>query len=342
MNASRISYWAMWDGSGASTSMQSFVFNDDFRQGLGLTDEQHEQLKFMYSKDGTMGHWYRTKAQTSPELAALLEESDRLRAYRQNDFYGEKLTEEEKWAIFANSDKLTAFYCAETQKDIDNLLKPEQKRIVKESELAMLGEMGILNPSMFECLDLTQEQKTQMEAIKKELEPEFGNIVEELVLAEDALQQYKFDLFEKVGIKFDEDGNVVDKNGKPVENDPEAMGRIMSLMEEEILGNVEMRTKMKLFNERASGFMQGFKFKMFDVLTDAQFAKMQRIIDNPPEYVKKRRNEMQKQRAELEKDKNNEWMPGPNSWRPGDPIPEEYLKQRQQRNATGRFPSSDE
>ena len=328
ISENRLQYWAMWDGNGASTSMQPFVFNDELRQELGLTDEQHEQLNFMYSKNGTMGHWYRSKALTNPELAALNEESDRLNAsLRGDDPYGDKLTEEDKQAIIANTEKSRAIYCAETQKDVENLLTPEQMQTVKEYELAMMSEMPILNPSMFECLDLADEQKEQMEAIKKELEPMFGQIVEELVEAEDAMQQWKYDIYEEVGFKFDE-------NGKPLNNDLITRMKIMSLMEKKFSENTEMRARMERLSERASGFMQGFKIKMLDVLTDEQLAKMQRIIDNPPPYLKKIRDKKQKERAAREKQENTKWQPGPDSWKPGDPIPEEYLKEREER----RFP----
>ena len=337
MSQSRLNYWAMWDGNGASTSMQPFVFNDDFRQGIGLTDEQHEQLGFMYSRNGTMGHWYRSKALTNPELAALLEESDRLNASRRDDPYGEKLTAEQKQTIIANHEKTRAIYQTETQKDIENLLTPEQMQAVREYELAMMGESPILNPSMFESLDLTDEQREQMETIKKTLEPVFGQIVEELVKAEDELQQWRFDMFEEIGIKFDENGRPVDENGRSLDN-PEAMRGKMNLMERKFSENVEVRTRMERLSERAKDFMRGFQFEMLDVLTDEQLAKMQRIIDNPPEYVKKVRDRQQAARAERERQENNRWQPGPGSWRPGDPIPAEYLEQRQRRS---RFPRAE-
>ena len=330
----RLRYWTMWDGNGASSSVRPFVFDDDFRQGIGLTDEQHEQLKFMYSRNGGMGHWYRSRALTNPELAALLEESDRLQAsMRGDDPYGERLTEEEKQAIIANSEKTSAIYRAETQKDVENILTPEQMQVVREYELAMMGEIPILNPSMFECLDLTEEQKAQMASIKQAMEQEFEAIVEELVQAQDALDMLEFDLFDKLGIKFDENGIPVDENGKSLMNNLEALMEIKKkseLIKKEMTANTEAR--MKQINERAGGFMRGFKFEMFDVLTDEQMERMQRIIDNPPEFIKKRRDQSQKERAG--KEKKDKWQPGPDSWKPGDPIPEEYLQQRQER----RFP----
>ena len=341
MNENRSQYWAMWDGNGASRSMQPFVFRDEFRQGLGLTDEQHEQLTFMYSKNGTMGHWYRSKAQTNPELAALLEESDRYNATRRDDPYGEKLTEKDIQARLDNLAKSSAIYRAETQKDVENLLTPEQMQAVKEYELAMIGEVPILNPSMFGSLGLTDEQKIQMETLKRELEPDFGKIVEEFVVAEDAIQQWKFDMFEEIGLKFDENGRLVDENGKSLENDPEAAKKKMELMEKKFAENVEMRTRMEKLSERASGFMRGFQFKMLDVLTDEQLLKMQQIIANPPEYVKKVRNKLQTERAERQKQSKDNWQPGPNSWQPGDPIPVEYIEQRQQRKNFPRPTPSD-
>ncbi|MCL2742599.1 MAG: hypothetical protein FWE67_01975 [Planctomycetaceae bacterium] len=329
----------MWNGNGTSTSIRPFTHNDDFRQGIGLTDEQHEQLTFMYSKNGGMGHWYRLKAQTNPELAALLEEDKQLISpLRGNDPYGEKLTEEHKQAIIVHTEKSSTIYHAETRKDIENLLTPEQMQAVKEYELAMMGEIPILNPSMFECLDLTDDQKKQMADIKKEMEPMFGQIVEELVKAEDDMQEFKYDLFEAVGIKFGKDGRPVDENGKSFENNPELMKQKTELMGKKFAENVDVRTRMEQLSKRASGFMGIFKFKMLDVLTDEQLAKMQRIIDNPAEYVKKIRDKMQKERAEREKQESNKWQPGIDSWRPGDPLPEEYLKQRQQRKS---FPKSD-
>lgn len=328
----RMRYRAMWDGNGASNSMQPFLFNDDFRKGIGLTEEQAAQVEFMYSKNGTMGHWYRAKAQTNPELAAIPEEGDRLReGYRDNP-YGETLTEAEKQAIIANSEQGSAFYYAETQKDVENLLTPEQLQAVRESELALMGENPILNPSMFWALDLGDEQKEQMEAIKKAMEPEFAQIVEELVDAEDALQELKFDLFAKVGIKFDENGMPVDENGKLLRDDREAMEKKMKRIDEEFSRNVELRDRMEQLNERASGFMKRFKFKMLDVLTDEQLARLERIIADPPSYVKNIRDRMQKSREA--RDKSDDWRPGPDSWRPGDPIPEEYKQERK----AGGFP----
>jgi Ni/Co efflux regulator RcnB len=337
MDANREQYRALWNGNGAVISSIPLWQDDEFRQQLGFTPEQLTQLDFMFSKNGSMGHWYRSKAPTDPVLAQMLAEHDPLNAQLRNDPYGETTPPETVRLNLDQLRKTTAYYFTETQKDVENLLTPEQMRAVKESELAMMEELPILNPSMFQCLDLTEEQKTQMKKKKKALEPEFEKIVEELVKLEDELEQLKFDLFEKVGIKFGENGQMVDENGKSLRDDPEAMKKKMDLLEKEMLGNAAIQARTKQFNDRASGFMRGFKFKMYDVLTDEQLIKLRRIIDNPPEFVKPRRVKLQKERAERKKE---EWRPGMNSWRPGDPIPEEYLKQREQRKNFPRSESS--
>jgi len=334
-DSNRERYRAVWNGNGAIVSSTPLWRNEEFRQELGLTPEQHDSLDFMYSKDGSMGHWYRAKAQTDPVLAQMLAEHMPLNEEIRKDPYGGNTPPEIERVYREQQRNLTTYYFVESQKDVENTLTLEQMQKVRESELALMSEMPILNPSMFYSLNLTGEQKEQMEEIKKSLEPVFEQIVEELVEAEDALQQLKFDMFEKVGIKFDENGQLVDETGKSLMNDREAMEKKGKEIEDELTKNVEMQAKMKRINERASGFMRDFKFKMYDVLTDEQLIAMQRIIDNPTAHVKKLRDRLQKERAERQKDN---WQPGIHSWQPGDPVPEQYLEQRRQR---GNFPRAE-
>jgi len=81
------------------------------------------------------------------------------------------------------------------------------------------------------------------------------------------------------------------------------------------------------------------KIEMFDVLTDEQWDRFQKLVDDPPDYIKKIIDQM-RNRFERRTDNNpsatsaGTWQPGPDSWRPGDPIPEQY---RQQRNQRSRF-----
>jgi Ni/Co efflux regulator RcnB len=82
--------------------------------------------------------------------------------------------------------------------------------------------------------------------------------------------------------------------------------------------------------------------KMFDVLTDEQWARLQKLIDNPPEHAKAYAKKLKEQMGESEKT-GGAWQPGPNSWRPGDPIPEQYRQQREEQRTRQRpgFPRSE-
>jgi len=76
-----------------------------------------------------------------------------------------------------------------------------------------------------------------------------------------------------------------------------------------------------------------FRIKMFDVLTDEQWLRIQDLVDHPPEYIKVF---LKKVKANIEKNaRDTGWQPGPGSWQPGDAIPEAY---RQERNTRGNFP----
>jgi Ni/Co efflux regulator RcnB len=100
----------------------------------------------------------------------------------------------------------------------------------------------------------------------------------------------------------------------------------------------------KIYEESQSqgkAFATKFKIMMFNVLTDAQWARLQKLIDDPPEHAKIFRKKLKEQRGEAEKAVG--WQPGPNSWKPGDPIPERYRQEREERitRQRGLFPRSE-
>jgi Ni/Co efflux regulator RcnB len=68
---------------------------------------------------------------------------------------------------------------------------------------------------------------------------------------------------------------------------------------------------------------------MFDVLTDELLLRLQDMIDNPTGLVKIMLDKMKAGREN--KEKKDEWVPGPNTWQPGDPLPEQYRQERQER-----------
>jgi hypothetical protein len=202
---------------------------------------------------------------------------------------------------------------------IENILTPEQKQKRNESFLASMGEMPIISLNMFEALGLTDAQKEEMAKIKKELEPEFEQHLEDFANSEMILRNKILDELEKQGVK----------NHKEMqEKTPAAKKKLADDPEYKTI-ETEMQSKTKAFATK-------FKTRMFDVLTDGQWKRLQELIDNPPAHAKVWLEKLKAQKEKTEK--SGEWTPGPNSWRPGNPIPEGY---RQERNTRSRFPRAE-
>jgi Ni/Co efflux regulator RcnB len=167
---------------------------------------------------------------------------------------------------------------------------------------------------MFESLGLTDAQKQEMEKIKKELDDEYEKIIDDIATRTRNLMNWMEDECEKKGWK----------------------GFNLDVLDADVRERYEKDIK-KNQDEQGSHVKQyvaRFKTKMFDILTDEQWLRLQDMIDNPSGLVKTMQDILkgrQKKRQETE----GVWTPGPNSWKPGDPIPEEY---RQERNKRSRFP----
>ena len=75
----------------------------------------------------------------------------------------------------------------------------------------------------------------------------------------------------------------------------------------------------------------------FDILTDEQINKLNRLINNPPDYAKKIMESSKRELGDLKKiAEADKWEFLNRAWQPGDPLPEGYLQQRQERPR--RFP----
>ena len=187
---------------------------------------------------------------------------------------------------------------------LDEILTPQQLQKIKESQLVSMGELPLIPTSIFEALDLTDTQRQEMEKIKKELESKFEAVLDE---------------FE----------NSIMMSQGTAKKDVERY-KLYKKKQEELMS-------------KGKEFSTNFKMQMFDVLSDEQWKRLQRLIDNPPEHAKIFRAKLKEQNGEseavaIEKPETAEkevWQPGPNSWKPGDAIPEAY---RQQRNERGKFP----
>jgi len=197
---------------------------------------------------------------------------------------------------------------------VDLTLTPEQQQKIKESQLANMAELPIIFPSMFDALAQTDAQRREMEQIKKELEPELEEILECMASAEIELRHQIGEIHSE-----QQEQNKTLTPADELSKKLKATDPVLKKLFE------ESQSRNKVFTTK-------FKIKMFDVLTDEQWDRFQKLVDDPPEHTKAFGKKLKEQRGESEK--SGEWAPGPNSWKPGDPIPEGYRQQRSE----GRFP----
>jgi hypothetical protein len=193
-------------------------------------------------------------------------------------------------------------------KNIYETLTPDQLQTIREYQIATMSEYPFVSTNMFEALDLSGKQKQQLEEIKKKLYPEFEKNANKYFEREKTHWQ-------KI---------VAFRHAKT----PEEKERIYKELQQDR-------------QELSKGLVSELKIKMFDVLTDEQWDRFLKLVDDPPDYIKRR---IAKMRGDKGEDKGDNkagatgaevWTPGPDSWRPGDPVPEEY---RQERNQRRRFP----
>ena len=112
--------------------------------------------------------------------------------------------------------------------------------------------------------------------------------------------------------------------------------------------NPEFRRVSEEIRSKGRAFATEFKIKMFDVLTDEQWIRLQNLIDNPPEHALAFRMKLRELTGINEEGNDGEdeasagtakpdvWQPGPGAWRPGEGIPGTYRIERNER--IQRFP----
>ena len=290
-----------WNGS-LSGPMQ-WLSRPEFREGWNISDEQYRQIE-----DVIRGERGRELYMQNPEIIKIHEEEN----ICIRSLLMENADEETMMAKSLEfSERRNVVGVKLRNEAVENLLTAEQKRKIQEFQLATMEKMSFVSSGMFEALDLTENQKQEMEKIKKELEPEFERILENFVNGQQVSSNKIFDEREKQG-DYDKDTTTIHE--KLLAEDPEYK-RI----------HEERQFQGKLFAIQ-------LKIKMFDVLTDEQWDRLQELIDNPPEYYKAFLQRVQKPSGESETTK--PWQPGPDSWKPGDGIPEQYRQERNER----RFP----
>jgi Ni/Co efflux regulator RcnB len=197
---------------------------------------------------------------------------------------------------------------------IADLLTAEQVQKMREFQLVQMESYFGVSARMFDALDLTDAQKQEMAKIKQELDAEVEKIIENYADGQvlEAMMLYEY---------------------RQTHGESGAKEDTMVIHQKLLATNPEYKKLMEGKKVASKAIAIKIKTKMFDVLTDEQWARLQKLIDDPPEYIKafrKRSEELAAARAK----KAGEYTPGPNAWQPGDPIPEEYRQQRNER----RFP----
>ena len=314
-SGTRAGFRALWDGQNTNILFFGTMHDPEIRTALGVSDEQYEQIQ-------NFPAIFMAAMQDNPEVVKIQEEVQAIPNV-QGLFSGEDV-DEETLAQFIDIYTRSAYLKMSITSDtIDSLLAPEQNQKIQEIQLAAMSEMPFISPSAFEILGLTDAQREQMEEIKRELEPEFEKNLEMMVEGTMILTSKLLAELESQG------GLVIDPSNI------EGLQEKMQGIQKKLLEDPEFKKISDELHTKGQTFSTLFRTRMFDVLTDAQWARLQSLIDNPPAHAAVMIRKMREQRSATEQADGNFWQPGPNSWRPGDPIPEGY---RTERNERGRFP----
>jgi Spy/CpxP family protein refolding chaperone len=307
---------SFWDGNGSYLMMAQLLQEDYFRKGIGISQEQEQKLFRSMIIDTV----------NDPAFKPYHDEMVKLTSEMPGGPFGENVSEEARTKFFERQVDIQmkiqdALFKKMTSIVTENLT-PDQMNKVKEFQISMMGEIPVVSPNMFEALDLSDVQKQQFEEIKKEMEPEFLKSLDRVIDT-----QVKFT--EKMMDELSDELKGVTDGNEHKRIAEEAARNVRK-------SNPDLQREMAEVMESGKLFSDKLKFRMFDVLTDEQLERMAQLIDNPPDYAQKAIAQIRRQMGNDDSPTSEcgEWRPGQNSWKPGDPIPAEYLEQRQER----RFP----
>ena len=303
--ASKQNLLSQWS-EGNMDSIVNAIIHGGGMEALGISKEQSEKILGYHS---------------DPEVLSIHRELVRLLTEIHGGAFADNLSEETQKKYIDLLMELDSVRQKKANDLINETLTPDQRKKIREFQIATMDESALVSPGMFEVLDISDEQKKQLEEVKKALKPEVEKHIDKMVEHESF---YRPKVNEAIGDKLND------------VTDPAERMKIIS----EVL---------QKFNEQYPGYSQGtteylesgktlsnnLKIKMFDVLTDEQWERMLGLIDNPPDHVKKY-FEIQRRIMGINTSQDDGgWQPGPDSWRPGDAIPGAYRIERETRS---RFP----
>ena len=302
-NRLKASYRATLSGSGLNGTIPWFENAESIREQLNISEEQIQTIQDIRINQR------RTIVQDDPEYKAIKNAIDEVYSDIHND------TEEAQQHFFYLIRKQRQIEEEKLEAAINTLLTSEQIQNIKEFQISVLSDDSFVTPNMFEALDLSDEQRKQLDAIKQEMIPEIEKYID---------QQAELGMFD---VRLDAEFRKILNTATSLEENKKYWDELWPAMKKEAAPKHQQ--KQDEFEASIKKLTHTLKIKMFDVLTDEQWNRVVQLIDNPPELIKRIRV------AKAAKEKKEVWAPGPNSWRPGDPIPEGYRQQRQER---GRFP----
>ena len=300
--STRVANRTVWN-NGSMIFTIGYANFPEYREAWNISDEQHRQIEALRQDQ----IW---EYRESPEYREIEEERDQA----MSDPFIRNADERTRMDVFLEYEERLSMIREEFRAAVlDELLTAEQKQMIREYELAEMANAVFFPVASLEALDLTDDQRQQINTIKQEFEPEFETMLEDYVDKNGSwrtLGRKYYALVEQMG--YDSTKYHIVHN-KLMAEDPEYE---------------RLQEKQTSQRER---FQKQFMAKTFDVLTDEQWDRLQKLIDDPPEHVKS----IRKRRA-AEAEQTSGWQPGPGSWRPGDPIPEQYRQERKTRRGFPR------
>ena len=298
----------LMDGNDSIWHVSGFLSQDYFREGIGVSEEQSRRIR------DVAGYMLRF-IDNDPDYLALRAEMVRL-----------DLTTEEgrKRSVEVQVEMQEMMRKTRTNLVLENLT-PDHVQKLREFQISAMSEAAFVFPSMFEALDLSDEQRKQLDDIKKAMKPVFEKYIDKQVEYNDKHRQKLDDGLEE---KLDA---IPDQEGKQRLLDD--IQRKIDDIQRKI--RVELQPERNEITEVGKELGNTLKVRMFDVLTDEQWARMTDLIDNPPDYAKRAILQI-RERQERDNASTGTWIPGPGAWQPGSgAIPEGY---RIERNRKSGFP----
>ena len=307
-----IFHWDVWEGAGAYFSFPYYASRggEEFRQGFGLTEQQVQDIReTIISRTDLTALAYNTATMALGEQTVL--------------------SEEIKSVAIASLEMSVPQLLEEVDEAAAEHLTPEQRQQFQELRVMTMSVFPFAYPPMFEALGLTEEQRTLLADLKKELEPEYETMSQQFV-ADRIMIRDKFDV---AYVQIFQEISREEWRQKPQEEREKKADEIRGRLLRE---DAEYRKAMERIHTQGRDFQNRLK-DWFDILTIEQIDKLNRLINNPPDYAKKIMESIRRENGDPPKiAEADKWEFLNRAWRPGDPLPEGYLQQRQERPR--RFP----